>query len=221
MKKTLLKTAAIVLCTSMAATPSFANNMQGAYVNGNLGATQFPGLTYKDSHDNSLSLSSKLGLAGGLALGSQNDNMRIELAVNYWENRIKRATLQRSGITPNLYTNSGTGSILLGMINGYYDFSPQQALTPYLGLGIGVAQFREDMLFDSTYKVHSKDNDIAYQAIVGAAWDVAPCVKANLDYRYLITGPQKINVDEPLSPSNLRSNYQNHRVSAGLTYYLY
>ena len=220
MKKIPLKTAAIVLCSSVMVTPCFATAMQGVYLNANLGATQFPGLTFKDSNNDSLSMSSKLGMAGGLAIGSQNENLRVELAANYWENRIKRATL-RPNLNPNLYTNSGTGSIVLGMVNGYYDFSPHAPFTPYLGLGIGAAHFRADMLFDANDKARVKHTDIAYQAIVGAAWDVAPCVKANIDYRYLITGPQRMNVNQPLSSANLRSNYQNHRVSVGLTYYVY
>ncbi len=210
MNKILLKTATIVLCTSAIVTTSLAANNQGAYINGNLGATQIPGLTFKDSNNNSLSLSSKVGLAGGLALGSQNDN--------FWENRIKRATLH---LNPNLYTSNGTGSITLAMLNGYYDFSPEESFTPYLGLGIGAARFRSDILFTSTENARVSHNDIAYQAIVGAAWDVAPCVKANIDYRYLLTGPQRMDVNQLPTPTNLRSNYQNHRLSVGLTYYVY
>lgn len=218
MKNNLTTALSVILLSGAMTAPCFASTIQGAYLNGNLGATQFPDLTFKDSNT-SLSLSSKIGLAGGIAFGSQNENLRVELAANYWENRIKRAALYPN-LPPNLYTNTGTGSITLGMINGYYDFNPHAPFTPYLGLGVGAAHFRSDFLFDATDKAHASHTDIAYQGIVGANWDVAPCVKANLDYRYLLTGPQRINVNQPLSSHNLRSNYQNHRVSVGLTYYI-
>lgn len=220
MRKILSKTIAVVLCTNVITASCFAANMQGAYINGNLGATKFPAITFKDSNNNSLSLSSKMGWGGGLAFGSQNDNLRIELAANYWANRNKSATLSPN-LSSSLSTNNGTSSITLAMLNGYYDFVPQALFTPYLGLGVGAARFRTDMLFDDSNKARVSHNDIAYQAIVGATWDVAPRVKTNLDYRYLLTGPQRMSVNQLSSSMNLRSTYQSHRISVGLTYYVY
>jgi OmpA-OmpF porin, OOP family len=66
------------------------------------------------------------------------------------------------------------------MANVYYDFLADQAFTPYVGAGAGIAFIGSHIgpLTDSS------DTEFAYQAIIGIGYKVTPNMRLNLDGRY-------------------------------------
>ncbi len=65
------------------------------------------------------------------------------------------------------------------MADLYYDFFANEAFTPYVGAGAGIAFINtRDAL------INSSDTEFAYQAIVGVGYKVTPNVRINIDGRY-------------------------------------
>lgn len=230
LKKSILFTGLSV--AMLTAGPSFAACMQGPYVSGNLAATWLQTQNYQVSSaaftgTGNLHLPSDTGWGAGLAVGSQNGPYRLEAALDYLTNRVKNATLNLPGNAPIPINASGRVSATTLMVNGYYDFMPDAVWTPYVGVGLGVANINarfsgNDGLGD-TGGIHDSDNEFAYQGIVGASWKVAERVKANIDYRYLSTSKANFNASANVSSTPInaqaQSRYTNNRVTAGVTYY--
>lgn len=66
------------------------------------------------------------------------------------------------------------------MANLYYDFFANEAFTPYVGAGAGIA-FVNTRIGELT---NSSDTEFAYQGIVGVGYKVTPNVRINVDGRY-------------------------------------
>ncbi|MGL5137131.1 MAG: outer membrane protein, partial [Beijerinckiaceae bacterium] len=108
----------------------------------------------------------------------------------------------------NLYT--GRINTNLFMANGYVDLGTWNGLTPYLGVGVGVANHRVEGLTDQgtannyaggaltftsvatpvNYAEKSQTN-LAWALMAGVAYDVSQSLKLELGYRYLNMGDIK------------------------------
>lgn len=97
------------------------------------------------------------------------------------------------------------------MANLYYDFFANEAFTPYVGAGAGIAFVNtRDAL------INSSDTEFAYQGIVGVGYRVTPNVRINVDGRYYGTLNPTFNnsfnvTGTPVSTSgNISGSYPNN-----------
>src|SRR6266404_1713536 len=135
------------------------------------------------------------GFAVGGVAGYDFVGPRVELEEVYRANNGQRST--RFG---NI---SGQIEQLSTMVNVLYDFIPGATITPYAGVGAGVA-FADSGLNGCSLC----STQFAYQGIVGVGWNVDRNVRLNLDARYYGT----------TNGGGLQ--YQNNNITAmlGLTY---
>ncbi|MEQ8665466.1 MAG: OmpA family protein [Rhodospirillales bacterium] len=146
------------------------------------------------------------GYAFRSAVGHAYDSgWRAEVEVGYRENGVD-----------SIGSSSGTGDAkaLSGMINGYYDFRNDSALTPYVGLGLGLAQVEADGYSPvSGSTIDDDDLVYAYQGILGASWSLTDALALTADYRYLATDDVSLTT---ASGTNVDGEYRSHAVFLGL-----
>ncbi|NDC58558.1 MAG: porin family protein, partial [Alphaproteobacteria bacterium] len=73
-----------------------------------------------------------------------------------------------------------------GLLNGLYDFNKAGRVHPYVGVGVGLA--RADLSAASPVPgtlVNDSDTALAYQGLVGLAFDVTERLALDIGYRYL------------------------------------
>lgn len=111
---------------------------------------------------------------------------------------------------------SGVGSdgefnALTGMVNGYYDFLPDARLSPYVGVGVGYADVEADGVgLAGGGELDDDDGVFAYQAMVGANYQLNPGVDLFGEVRYLDTDDLEFNGGE--------SEYESFTGLAGVRY---
>lgn len=229
---------------------SSASFMDGCYVNANGGANWLKTQMYRVRDQNAplgttVDLRNNSGWNGGIAIGSQAESYRLEAAMDFLSNSVKNATAYFPRIVP--LSASGRVRATTLLVNGYYDFKPQTSWTPYLGLGLGVANIHPNVsAFEPESQVSAQLRDdsteFAYQGIAGVSWSLAKRVKVNLDYRYLRTSTATFGVSSSASSGGgggegigegeggggeqstvnrpiVKARYASSRVVAGLAYY--
>lgn len=107
----------------------------------------------------------KLGFAAGGVVGYDWVGPRAEFEAVYRNNKVGGRSVDQIG----------------GMANLYYDFFAGSTISPYLGLGVGVADVK-----DGRHSI-----ELAYQGIAGLGWNITPNWRANLDGRYYATADAK------------------------------
>ncbi len=164
MSKILALSLVAVATVSVAAGGAMAQN---AYF-GVLGGFNF---THDGEFDNTgLEATFDRGYAYGAMFGYHTRGpVRLEGEITYRGNPINTV-----GGVPSPEKLSSTSL----MANAYYDFSLGGSWTPYVGAGLGVARVN----FQSAADV--RDIVLAYQAILGLAYNVTPNTVVALDYRY-------------------------------------
>ena len=119
-------------------------------------------------------------VAGGF-IGYDFVGPRLEIEGLYHDNMgTDSATLPILGVGNLRLNNKVEVQQTSMMANLYYDFFANEAFTPYVGAGAGIA-FITTRLGNLT---NSNDTEFAYQAIVGAGYKVTRNVRLNLDARY-------------------------------------
>ena len=199
------------------------------YVSANLAANWLQTQNYRLMTGNEgpgsfLRLPSDTGMSGGLAIGVQNEAYRLEAALDYFINNVKNGT-QYDGFFLAPVSASGKVITTALLVNGYYDFMPQSIWTPYVGVGLGIANIHPSFstnspqLFIAT-TLHDNTVAFACQGIAGVAWKVSEHVKATLDYRYLRTATATFTIVDGLRSSGTAlSRYASNRVTGGVSYY--
>jgi OmpA-OmpF porin, OOP family len=132
------------------------------------------------------------GPEGGLnwLLNSGNSNMQIGFAVggvigyDFVGPRIEFEGLYRSNQGRVANFNFGNGSAsevdqLSTMVNVLYDFIPGATISPYVGVGAGMA-FADTGISGCSLC----STQFAYQGIAGVGWNVDQNLRFNLDVRY-------------------------------------
>jgi outer membrane protein OmpA-like peptidoglycan-associated protein len=174
MKKALCAAAALALMPSISNAQEF-NPLPGVYVGAFGGGVWF----LPTSTSVGGSLTAGTGYAVGLVGGYDFVGPRVELEVVF-------------GAIPfsaNLPTSSfsGTGRQLQVMGKALYDFLPASAITPYVGVGAGVAFIDSNVLFGST--------QFAYEGIVGLGWNLDSQWRIALEGRYIGTTSPSLAVN--------------------------
>lgn len=190
-----------MLALIAAASVSAANAEVTHYVSGHANFTldqddteKFSGGEAKLKNDN--------GYGVGAAVGARMDNTRAELELNYLRNNVKTVDADtRAKATVYTY-----------MVNGYYDFKSTSQLTPYVGVGIGLAQYTQDLKSDGATAT-DKDNVWAYQGMVGVGYDLNKNSTVYGGYRYLATQKfdgiygTKVSFDRHIIEAGYRYNF--------------
>lgn len=184
-----LATAALsTLVAPMLATAAFADEPRtGFYVGGAIGSTRLDTLDltdtvvgfgtndYFNSFDNGTAY---LGVAGY----SFGNGLRAEFELSRRDNDLSEfgdvVFGPIDGVTGGFTTTSG-------IVNLLYDFQNQSSFTPYLGAGLGVARTNGEVsrpsgIFDES------STGAAYQAILGASYNVSPSFEIFGQYTYFV-----------------------------------
>ncbi|MBP2301407.1 OmpA family protein [Azospirillum picis] len=149
----------------------------------------------------------KIGGIGDLSAGYATAmGLRAELETAWrWRNRVD----DTSSATPALNGVDGKMSSIAFMGNLLYDFKFGLPITPYIGVGAGVAGVKQTLGGQS-----DRDWVFAYQGIVGASYDITDNLAVTLDYRYFATTDPEFD----LGPASSKGEYRNHTILAGLRY---
>jgi len=123
---------------------------------------------------------------------------RVELEVGYGQ-------VPTSANIPGTAINGKVGQ-LNAMVNLLYDFMPTSVITPYLGVGAGVAFVDSNSSLGST--------QFAYQAMLGVAYNVNEQLRFGIEGRYVGTTSPSVNT--PFGNVSFQNN--NILALAGVTY---
>jgi OmpA-OmpF porin, OOP family len=133
---------------------------------------------------------------------------RIELEISHRENDVR-------DVDPG-FGGDGSMTATTYMANGYFDFPTYRysGFIPYIGAGVGRAQFTQDVVVDGGTLSHSNSHAFAYQAIGGLEFPVMPRrMSFTFEYRYLATTRPLF---QDLNGVFYHSNYNSHTFFAGL-----
>lgn len=175
--KTICSIAGAAVMFSLAST---ANAAEGLYLGGKMGVAVPGGSDFTDS-GYTLNVDLDTGIAPALALGYDfGNNLRLEGELSYQKNDIN--SVEMLG-----YALSAAGDVTataLG-VNGYYDFTSNGAITPFVTLGLGVARVEVNG-FETyyTYPVSDDDTVLTYRLGAGLAYALSEKLDLDLTYRY-------------------------------------
>ena len=153
------------------------------------------------------SVDTDMGWVGQLSIGRRYGNgFRSEIEAAYSDAYVDSI----SGATGA----GGDISSLSAIINGLYDFKLEGPLTPYLGLGIGVARINYDGVTPvGGSRIDDSDTVFAYQGIAGVSYDLGDDMALTADYRYFRTLDPGFRTD---GGTSVDSEFGEHRIMVGL-----
>jgi opacity protein-like surface antigen len=197
--------------------------MQNTLVAGlNLNASPlFPAPTNVVSHKPGWIVSA----AGGYQVG---DSARLELEIGESRTAVRRAfgnptTVPGLGLcaitVPDCASVGETGGatrVESYMANGYYDFPTSWLVTPFIGVGLGLANIHEERVGQPRgVLLQGSTGAFAYAAMGGFSFAVAPRVAIDVAYRYFGTTSQHFLPNRFGTP---RADVQSHALTAGVRY---
>jgi len=198
-------TATVAISTALISAPSQAQS-PGNYVGVGAGVSLHRDADITGTGINT-TVDTDAGWAGQLSVGHVYDNgMRAELEAAY-----RRAGVGSLGGAAN---PGGNINALSGMVNGFYDFSTDSALTPYLGIGAGLARIGYDGVTPvGTTRVDDNDTVFAYQGIAGVAYDLGDGLDLTADFRHFRTATPGFRTD---GGTAVDSQFGENRIMVGL-----
>ena len=144
----------------------------GLYMSGGLGLTKTKSQTISN-----LPTTFDSGTVGALALGTHlTDAIRLEAELS-----------RRAADVDQVNNTGGTGEAMATGIlaNMLFDLKTDTGLTPYLGLGLGLARGELDGAGSySGVSLSDADTKLAYQGIAGLSYAVSESTSLFADYRY-------------------------------------
>ncbi len=153
-----------------------------------------------------INMATDIGYAVGGFVGYDFGNsFRVEGELAYRRNALNE--MSQGGLAMAM---EGYVSSTALMVNGLYDFDSGSALTPYIGGGVGVAQFsvRDAMFVDIPDTPTNQDDTVfAYQFIAGVGYELSPTLTLFADYRLFGTmDPEFTDDGETIEVSYLNSS---------------
>lgn len=133
---------------------------------------------------------------------------RVELEVSHRENDVDRVD--------HFFAPDGSMRSTTYMANGYVDFPvySYSGFVPYIGAGVGRAQFAEDIEVEGSQLTNSNSHAFAYQVIGGLEFPVVPRqMSITFEYRYLATTRPLF---QDLGGFFYHTDYDSHSIFAGL-----
>ena len=223
-----LKTALFAAAATLAFAPA-AHAYQGVY--GAIGA----GLSYvgpdRDfegtgalAFDSEADYDNGIGVYAALGHASAN-GWRKELEFSFRQNDLRHLPGDGLGFT-GWGENTVDGDIqsLAFMANLIKDFKTDSGVTPYLGVGVGLARLEADYIgsdpnFSGGFGALSVNDDeigLAYQGIAGLAFELAEGLILDLSYRYFATSEMEFDGTLAGLPEEFEQDYNSHSLFAGL-----
>ncbi|WP_170772824.1 outer membrane protein [Ruegeria lacuscaerulensis] len=130
------------------------------------------------------------GFGLGIAIGKEipqwsNDSIatRVELELSYRDNDVDGVNFSGNGPASEVNVSGDVTQTSL-FANVLVDFKTASALTPYVGLGLGVAYTDLDFSYGPGVELDDSDTNFAAQIIAGVAYDVSENTALTLDTRY-------------------------------------
>jgi outer membrane protein OmpA-like peptidoglycan-associated protein/outer membrane protein W len=155
--------------------------------------------TYKAKHDDGYAINGAVGYAW-------NNNFRTELEIGYKENEYKTAM--------GVGAMNGKAQVWSAMANVYYDIPVDFALKPYIGAGIGIANWdAKGGVSTSPIRFNDDTTDVAWQGIAGVGYNINPNWTLNIEYRYFETP-----IGSSSGPKGIRNDYSSQMALIGLRY---
>lgn len=150
-----------------------------------------------------------IGVVGGFDFGL----FRIEGELSYRKNNVDEVEIESWGNG----SMNGDGDITATsvLVNGYFDFENNTRLTPYVGLGLGLANIAFnnvsalgiDLIDDDTTKA-------AAQLAVGFSYDITDKVAMDFSYRYFFT--DDLRLKNEFNHDVHGDSYDSHNAVVGL-----
>ena len=161
------------------------------------------------TNPNSLKADFDKGWGANIALGVRlNSNYRAEIEGGYRDNMVRNI----DGATSQ---GSGRNRAITLMVNGLYDFVNTSPFTPYIGVGIGMADIRySHVRLSDTTTIQDSNLVPAAQGIVGVSYKVTNNVSLYTNYQYLVTSRYKLKSENAVGSDQYHSN----SILVGVTY---
>ena len=175
----------------------------GYYITGEGGASFLPDLSLKNTPLGNLHENFDTGYTFGGAFGYDMGNgTRVELDSLHQSSGLNSI----DGLAAGGHLNSTSL-----MLNGQFDVMPNSAVTPYVGVGMGVQHVGANVqgLRDSAWTP-------AYQAEAGLRHDMTPNVSIFGEYRFSQAALTKLSDDGLYG----HQHFADHALLAGVTYHL-
>jgi len=190
----------------------------GLYIEGLIGFGLIPDLDIDTVQSPTLSgeASWDLGVVGGGAIGYQfNKFLRTEINVQAGYNEVDSIDL--GGVKfegeGDVVSMSAMGNVLVDLpLNVWIDHPfGSKGVTPYVGLGVGY-------LYTD---VNDSNSSLAWNALAGVAFEVAPGMDVTLNYRYMrSTEKEKFSLAGiPGSDDRIEVRPESHAFTVGIRYY--
>ncbi len=204
---------ALLFSFSLLSTPGLAQSWDGqTYVTVQGGVAQQEGHDFITGGGAKVETEMKDGYVVVGAIGRQYGNIRAELEGSYRANDVDSHKVGAA----TLAGSRGETTVLAGMGNLYYDIPTGGALTPYLGVGAGVAEVEfENYGTNATGTVlDDSDTTFAYQGMAGLNYALNGNLSLNAEYRYFATSDAEVQSGTRTSDVE----YQAHNIIAGARY---
>ncbi len=195
----------VIVAALLTMAPSFAAADSKVYVDIAGGANFL-----QDSDISGTGLSTEAGFDTGFAVkaaigNAMDTGFRFEAEVAYRDN-------DADGVGSSSAGGDVTAWSLMG--NAIYDIKTGGRLTPYIGVGAGVAGIDWNGVTPvGGGSVDDNDTVFAYQGIAGLAYAVNDNLKLTLDYRYFATEEPDLTTS---AGTNFDGDYQSHSLLVGL-----
>lgn len=188
--RVILASAALALAAANASAQSLTD---GAYIQGFVGYSQLQDTDFSGAiggATQSVDTEFDAGYGIGLAIGKEipqwsNDliGTRLELELSYRDNDVDGVNFSGNG--PAAEGNiSGDITQTSLFANILFDFKQSGQITPYAGLGLGVAYSDIDFAYGPGVALDDSDTNFAAQLIAGVAYDINSTTAFTVDARY-------------------------------------
>ncbi len=209
-----------LLAVTLLAVPGYAA-AEGPYFGIQAGALDTDDVSWQSGFDIfpvTIDTSYEGGTVYGVTLGRDGDTVRFEAELARREDEVESLVIDGSPLAGP----AGAANATSLMLNFYYDFGDSDRVTPYIGGGFGVASLDfVDFGFDIVALENLLDDDadvFAYQAILGAAFQLSDRVAISLDGRIFETEDADLTTSERAGGSPTTLSYAAVDVRLGVRF---
>lgn len=204
--------AAIAVFCFMGAVTAFADEGRGVYLSAKAGTFGLDDAKYAPPGDRKIHFEegNSLSLAAGYDFGF----LRVEAEYGSRENNMA---------TYGEYKADGSYEISSYLLNGFVDFENSTFVTPYIGLGIGIADIESVSplahLNDSAWMVplaRGSETVTAYQGFLGVGFEIGGHVLIDVEWNFFTSSDPSFQ--DPVTATKVKSSYAGSSASAGLRY---
>ena len=147
----------------------------------------------------------------GLLLGCALDAWRFDVEGSYLKSSLEEISFNST------VSSSESGNLVQKnlLINGYYQFSHGNKISPYIGAGVGISEMNfEDIVADGNLVLDDKDTVLLGQLSVGTLIALTEKIDLNIGYRYLHS--EKAELKSLVG--QVETEVASHMVTAGIQY---